>query len=79
MGYGTRPSGAAAGPVRRRFLTLAAVVDDVFDQQVVVAEDDGRVGPGQTALQRLHLRPQRSDAGKAGERRPAGGGEQRRV
>lgn len=60
-------------------LTLAVVVDDVFDQQVVVAEDDGRVRPRQVLLQRLHLGRQRPQAGTAGERRPAGGGEKRRA
>lgn len=60
-------------------LTLALVVDDVFHQKVVVAEDDGRVHPGQVALQRLHLCPQPPQGGNAGERCPAGGGEKTSV
>lgn len=69
----------AGGSVALLFLTLAVVVDDVFDQQVVVAEHDGRVDPRQAPLQRLHLCRQRPQAGNAGERRPAGGGEERGV
>lgn len=61
------------------FLTLALVVDDVFDQQVVVAENDGRVDLREAQLQRLHLRRQRPEAGNAGERHPAGGGQKSRV
>lgn len=60
-------------------LTLALVVDDVFDQQVVVAENDGRVDLREAQLQRLHLRRQCAEAGNAGERRPAGRGQKRRV
>lgn len=61
------------------FLTLALVVDDVFDQQVVVAENDGRVDLREAQLQRLHLRRQCPEARNAGECHPAGRGQKRRV
>lgn len=65
IGRRGRPPGA------RVVLTLRLVVDDVFDQQVVVAEDDRGLDLGELLLQRLHLPRQHPDAGNARERRPA--------
>lgn len=70
-------SGSTSQGVPLFLLTICVIIDDVFDQQVIVAEDDGGVNLWEVSLQCLHLFWQYTKAGNARECNPTGGQKRR--
>lgn len=70
-------SGSTSQGVPLFLLTICVIIDDVFDQQVVVAEDDRGVNLWEVSLQCLHLSWQYTKAGNARECHPTGGQKRR--